>query len=284
MGRLKSAIRTHFPLEVVSPYSSEETRRTPPFVSLAMQRSGQHAVLGWLCHQFGNVVHFNNCSFRWNLRRYFVAPKNGRVVFYEKGEAPDTGLRNECSSNRSLAGVGSGYRLLYSFEDPDINDGRFRNLSVRYDPTFVIILRDPYNWIASIMGRKKDKGPIEKKIELWKRLAYQSVARTDYLSKSVVVVKFNLWVSSYEYRSSICETLGVDLMDDDVRSRVPDIGGGSSFDKKEFDGRADQMDVLGRWKCYADNDLYRRYTSDRELQDLALELFDMRNPLDESGY
>jgi hypothetical protein len=44
------------------------------------------------------------------------------------------------------------------------------------------------------------------------------------------------------------------------------------------------MDVLGRWKRLAGDDSYRRYTSDPELQDLALELFDMRNPLEEGRH
>jgi len=59
---------------------------------------------------------------------------------------------------------------------------------------------------------------------------------------------------------------------------VPTSGKGSSWDKRTFDGRAQQMKVLERWKCYKNDKRYLELCSDPVLISLSERYFDF-NPL-----
>jgi hypothetical protein len=50
-------------------------------------------------------------------------------------------------------------------------------------------------------------------------------------------------------------------------------GGGSSFDKQSLDGRAKQMNVLGRFQAFIDVPAYRNIFQDREIKKLSEQIF-----------
>ena len=100
----------------------------------------------------------------------------------------------------------------------------------------------------------------------------------NYLNLAVyngwLIINFNNWFVSKEYRKKISETLGVPFTDKGLEF-IPEDGKGSSFDKRQYNGIAQQMKVLERYKVFMHDELYLEAMEDEELQALALELFDI---------
>jgi len=62
----------------------------------------------------------------------------------------------------------------------------------------------------------------------------------------VIDINYNKWFSDVNYRRNLAEILGLTFTDEginDVKSYAT-----SSFDKRTFDGKAQEMKVLERWK------------------------------------
>jgi len=187
----------------------------------SLPRSGQHAILYWLMGQFDmqNVVYLNNVGLRG--KRY--------------------GTDN--SKNRELLENKNAYIELYlmSFEGGDSNfydkeSVVFSSCSVMKK---IIILRDPFNFLASKIkiGEKKLEEQILKYISL-------SETKGDY------VILYNSWFSNEKYRRRILQYLNIPRKTDGSFTSVPPNGHGSSFDKRSFDGRGNEMEVLERYKHF----------------------------------
>ncbi|GAG83860.1 unnamed protein product [marine sediment metagenome] len=91
-------------------------------------------------------------------------------------------------------------------------------------------------------------------------------------------VSYNEFITDEAYRRALSKRLGGTFND----STIDDVlkhGGGSSFDKRIYDGRGRQMDVFGRWKVWQDNLEYRKlFTPD--IEELAGKLFGKWKPKD----
>lgn len=85
------------------------------------------------------------------------------------------------------------------------------------------------------------------------------------------MVSYNHWVVSHAYRRSLLRQLGLPNREP-TRRTVPGCAGGSSFDALAFDGRADEMPVLGRWRWFAGAERYWRLFPPQML-DLASHIF-----------
>ena len=139
------------------------------------------------------------------------------------------------------------------------------------DPIIVVMLRDWRNYVASqIKHRDKDENNGNKGLSIWSRV------RTDifkeyadyFLDESPYYpILFDAWFSNKEYRVKICEDLGLHFTDIGKQS-VSGLGGGSSFDLQEFEGKAEKMDVLNRYKLYKDNEDYKKFMKDEEAVEL----------------
>ena len=68
-------------------------------------------------------------------------------------------------------------------------------------------------------------------------------------------MKFDDWFANKTYRKKIAEQLNLNFSDAGLNTIMPMGWGkkGSSFDKMEYDGNAQKMKVLDRWKEYKDN-------------------------------
>src|SRR5690606_28379696 len=84
-----------------------------------------------------------------------------------------------------------------------------------------------------------------------------------------ILVNYNRWFIDRAYRQSIIHNLGLGELDDAAIDYVPQEGGGSSFNGFKFQGNGRQMDVLGRWKNYADKPEYTRWLRWPGLTELA---------------
>jgi len=63
----------------------------------------------------------------------------------------------------------------------------------------------------------------------------------------IIDINFNQWFSNKEYRSYICQKLNIDK-DDIGLNEVPNYRHGSSFEKLSYNGNAQKMKVLERYK------------------------------------
>jgi len=178
----------------------------------SMKRSGQHAIINWLCLQNLPAIHFNACSINKSKgrepRKYIVLYDNNDRKIINKG---DISLKDY-----SL--------IIYNFENQINKIGLYPE---------IIIIREPKNWTASMIKSNSNKVP---KKHIWKKHANSNAYK----------ILFDGWFENKSYRKKICEDLNLNFSDkgvNDVFWRAE-----SSFDGKTFDGAGQHMDVLHRWK------------------------------------
>lgn len=133
------------------------------------------------------------------------------------------------------------------------------------------VIRDPYNWLASWLNHTHcDKAVIEKDIKVYINNAEKSTRK----------ILYNEWFKSVEYRNSLASKMG--FVNNDIGiDDVPHFGKGSSFDKKRYQGRGSEMDVLNRWKNAIDDPLYLHLINEyyKEFERVAQDLFNMKCPV-----
>ncbi|WP_293124224.1 hypothetical protein [Okeania sp. SIO1I7] len=134
--------------------------------------------------------------------------------------------------------------------------------ATRYD---LLIIRDPFNLFASRLKISSKaahflsvNSPNKTMIDLWIDYAKEYLGETNYLKHNKVCVNYNQWFTDVEYRRNIADKLQMEFSDVGI-NKVAGQGGGSSFEGKEFDGKATSMDVLNRWKKVADNPQYKQF-------------------------
>ncbi|MDJ0746265.1 MAG: hypothetical protein QNJ32_23270 [Xenococcaceae cyanobacterium MO_167.B27] len=246
---------------------------------IGLKRSGNHAVSNWMMKQMqGEVFYINDVGANENPYR-------------EKYEA---WVRSNCAKNRERLKQESQGNfiekdyLIYSYEDYELNRITNKNFANKHDLYFgktatrydVILLRDPFNLIASRFKKGNfvnqhylgTKNPQLSVVDLWLSYAKEWLGETQYLEYNRVFINYNKWFSDREYRQSLSSQLNLEFSDQGI-NQVKSQGGGSSFDARNFHNNATQMDVLNRWKNYADNPSYREVFRNEELWNYSQEIF-----------
>jgi len=141
----------------------------------SMKRSGQHAIINWLCEQGKPALHFNACNHNSLVPKNFIVEYGDEKIIHHK---------------RDFKPTLSDYKLvIYNFEDMPIFDAKMKRM---------VIIRDPWNWKAS---RKKTK--LANRDDLWKQHALSPIPK----------ILFNKWVSDEEYRKTLCKNLSIPFTD-----------------------------------------------------------------------
>jgi hypothetical protein len=148
------------------------------------------------------------------------------------------------------------------------------SLSSKRDPRYprhILVIRDPMNWLASRLKHIGDQTGTPKKY--WKSIEAEiELIKTHYDAAKCYAfpwISFNDWFSSGEYRKRKAAEFGLRSSEEGLNSVT---GKGSSFDSRRFDGRAQKMAVLNRWRQYRGDQRYRSLLDD-ELRDISLDLF-----------
>jgi hypothetical protein len=228
------------------------------YLVYGMKRSGHHAIIQWIAaNSTGATRHTNDCYM-----------SNGKLV---------PGKLQSDNSKVTIYGKGKVQSHIWNIEDFDTNmwkkaDPREAKNVVKSCSTIieVLVLRDPFNWVASCLrsgGGPKNRLPF--KIPVYKRQARFCKAP----HREVVFVNFNLWFDSEGYRKDLSEKLRLASYNEGLNKTSP-RGGGSSFDKMAYKNRAQEMDVLNRYKEFADIPSYRKMM-DEELTLIAKTFFGM---------
>lgn len=235
---------------------------------VGLKRSGNHAIINWIAkQQEGHIKHLNN----------LMPGRNPYRFLYE--HYPKLNLAREVRGQFSQKDC-----LIYSYENCQLYEVVDREFEWKHDIYLgksqerydVLILRDPFNMLASELHRQakqskgqgeiinyyfkgKGKNKIQNVdiIELWISYAKEYLRETQYLNQNKVTINYNLWATNVDYRKEIAEQLKLTFSDRGIQE-VRRYGGGSSFEGLERDGQATTMDVLNRWKTLADDPDYRR--------------------------
>ena len=227
------------------------------FVFFSPGRSGYHAVMTWIAHQIGGAWLHNHC--------YGVGSPEELSWDGSFGQSMHiTSLAEPNDDN-------SAHRF-YSVEQFDLVDYKtagfqnFRELVARKSVT-LIVLRDPFNYLASCIRKRqiqtRDPYWLDLKfayIPTWLQYARECAGESDYLS-DFVFISFNDWFRNRAYRQRLATILDISCTDRGL-DFVPIFGSGSSFDRRRYNGKGRQMDVLGRWRYYAADPNYLRIFSD----------------------
>lgn len=232
----------------------------------ALQRSGHHAIINWIsANAPGSACFLNNC--RPNIDPFLMCSPDAR------GEL----------ALRDL--------LIYNYEDRALNEVFTQDFSRHQKEWFgqtgsvacVLVLRDPFNNFASkyrwaVKGTKWTP-PVEWVTRvlpgLWKSYAREFLGQTTVLPEPKVFINYNRWFTDEEYRCEIARQLGLVAADKgltEVAKWGPNTWG-DSFDNLNFDGRANEMKVLERWRCVASDQTFTDLFRDRELLSLSQEIF-----------
>lgn len=147
----------------------------------------------------------------------------------------------------------------------------YRGLCKAYGFPVVVILRDPANWLASTFRHPKTTpARIRNKLGKFRRLLEMAVRNP--VHENVVFINYNQFIADAPYRVRLANDLGLISLEqaDSALERVPDFGGGSSFE-----GLAEQasLDVEQRWRQYEHDSAYRQALSDPVLRRMANEFF-----------
>lgn len=195
----------------------------------SLRRSGAHGVMGWLAAHFDNVIIRNNA---------------GEPTRYPTNE--------NCSE-------------IVGLEDkiPELT----------HAGKSLMVIRNPYNLIASRhkewSGNTKgypyatdDPEYLRDDIQLWKDFVLTAY---NLEGPDARVVVFEKWFTSENYRRDISAWLGLEFTDAGL-NKVNNIYD-SSFDGTRYDGKAQEMPVLTRYKSIIDNPYFQPL-----FQDVGLEL------------
>lgn len=229
-----------------------------------MSRSGTHAVSDWIAAQHTGRVEFRNNLFHRRKQgcelydpHQIRVPKRWYWLPSFEGRQVDTSAPIDA--------------MVYTYENqPGIMFDK-HDLIRSEETVKIALIRDPFNLLATLgkhvetgrgywFARKCtdadgniDESGLHFFAEMW--LSHAALAERE----DVIPVLYNKWKDSEEYRNQIAEQIGVDIRTDESMKNVPTNGKGSSFDKKDFDGRGSEMDTLGRWRHFENEAWYQRF-------------------------
>lgn len=247
-----------------------------------LSRSGNHAIINWVINQLEGSYCFLNCTEPKHNPFLTARPLN------KAGDVLQTNLANFDLQAEQKGNFSRKKHLLYSHEDCFLGPLQHKTFRENHDlwmgksATFndVLILRDPFNLFASrkksglMTGHYTHHGVRPISISILKRI-YKQHAREflgeKNLLKNKIVINYNRWTSSLEYRQQLAQQLEVPFTDSGFET-VAAVAGGSSFDGTQLSGKASSMKLHSRWERYADNENFWELFDD-EIMELSVKIF-----------
>ena len=233
-------------------------------ITYSLQRSGHNAIIKWLLYQNENVDKFREWT-EWNSsipeECFFVRYGSYTGFHIAKPDMGNIGLNLDfcqpIKKARSLIDTLDGDLIIQNHADLRLPK------TVEQNETVVVILRDWRNYIASHMKHTSSLSVFNRvKTDIFKEYANELLKQSIFYP-----ILFDAWFASKNYRIKICQDLGLYFTDIGKQS-VPPFGKGSSFDELRFDGEAEKMDVLNRYKVFEESPDYQKFMDDTEAVEL----------------
>ncbi len=252
------------------------TKNDYEFRVFALRRSGSNAIVNWI------INHFND-----------------NEVFYLSADPKEFLLKNKVLKKKQQASI-DNYRmpqlrqihsnttfrkdkrcLIYRYEDCELNESNINKITSRYygkseTKINIIILRDVYNMTASRMAYYSENyypvmvGDWYKKLLLQYLIYFHN--RICFQCENSLFINYNQWFSDIDYRMYLSECLNLKFTDKGL-NQIVEYGNGSSFDGKKFQGKAQQMDTMNRWRKYENNETFKSITNDPKIKELNCTIF-----------
>lgn len=233
------------------------------FFIASFSRSGFHCTVNWLLTQFqGHKVYFDkqqtfcNLDHRRHIQGDIYLPSDIFCVLFENKTIGAIADRHMCESESLFA---RAYK--------------YRN---------IIVLRDPFNWLASFLQIPKLSKCFKNHFHFWQTQWIQYMKEALCITNQLpnkLFINYNKWFVSKKYRMHISQKVGGRFSDRKLNV-IPRVARYSSFDGLEYQHRAQEMKVLDRWQFVRKNPIARSFLSDPCVLDLALRLFGSIEPID----
>jgi len=142
----------------------------------------------------------------------------------------------------------------------------------------LVIVRDPINQAASFLKLSdtdtRNIITAARFSEVWCEYAQEVLENSNYLGSNSekTSIIYDKWFQDQSYRKSLAHQMGLSGSEFGI-NRISTDGGGSSFDRREFDGNAEKMRVLERWHYYQKDGLFLEMIGDKRLRGLRKEIF-----------
>ncbi len=212
------------------------------YIIHGFKKGGSHAITNWIVKQIPTKIsYYNECKII-----------NKEIKF--------TRFTWRFNQNKKQ------YSNIYLFQNTDISETIRLKFNKTKDQKHIILLRDVLNWGASIYKTQK----IEIRylnnfnITLWKKFA------KEYLNNSskYIFILYNKWFVDEDYRKAISTKLELDFNDIGKNKMFMKEGSGSqsSFDKDKYKNNPESMNVLTRFKEFAEDDKFLKMFDEESLE------------------
>lgn len=225
---------------------------------VGMSRSGNHAIINWILAQSPGRTCFLNCAEPGYNPFVSARPRTPELPGW-RASYRDFDIEAERAGRLSRKDL-----LIHSYEDTFLGPFKKRENEERLQ-TWVgssarridlLVLRDPRNLFASRLASGYGWLEDELVARVWSQHAREFLGLRRNLRQERLMLSYNEWVTSADYRREVATALGLEF-DDSAAHKVP-AAGGSSFDGTAYDGRAEEMPVLRRWHGYVDEPRFHR--------------------------
>ncbi|WP_265516500.1 hypothetical protein [Nitratireductor luteus] len=244
---------------------------------VGLSRSGNHAIIDWILSQLRGSWCFLNC-----VEAKADPFQSARPM--DDDQCIRTNIAGWGRGTKHPGGSQSTDHVVLSQEDAFLGPAFGPETLRHHRRAFgqperlyeILILRDPYNLIASRRRLGSTRISEHTAMRIWKQHA-AALERFPVPRRGRVPINYNRWVSSAEYRKEVAVALNLEFRDAAAQS-VPSCAGGSSFDGTTFDGRANAMAVFDRWRsCVDDPSFWELF--DTRTERFCRSLFGFSNPL-----
>ena len=238
----------------------------------APARSGHHAIIHWMQSSMNNISLFMNRS-SFEEKKFSKNPflyVNGNQIIkndldkFEKLNKKENIKIDTLITNLEQHDIIETDKMDFN---EFINWNSYKKLKLNlknYYIKHIIINRDIYNFLASKKMRMiKWKSTLDWKelsqnllIPQWKKMVKVSLGEIKTIN-NYYSINFNKWFCCNDYRDKIINDLNLNKTKYTEIAKLKIVSEGkSSFTEGDFDLKADQMNVLERYKEFINNDEY----------------------------
>lgn len=205
------------------------------YTVFATKRSGHHGIISWITAQHGNITFLNNVTVSAD-QTAFVPHRSDRNMVIGKGK--DQLVNFEINNGDDCWGIQTS---------PWVDCVPMRTASRVYP---ILVIRRFRNWLASLVVHASAI-PTASHVAVYTQ-HLDAIRKQTLPLPGFVVIRYDDWFSNRNYRRAIAAKLNIPFTDAGLNT-VLRYGGGSTFDGKNYDGDAQHMNVLNRWKQVRDD-------------------------------
>lgn len=250
-----------------------------------LKRGGGHAVLSWLARSADRpVFHLNNVfskpfKVRWRKEKIFraitdPARTQGKDRVFGTALEPGVHWREVARMPKEVLLCNlENMPLDRAAREPLLNGGADSIIGTSRRRFTVLVLRDAFNTFASVKrGKRRMRARLHRfYARQWKAYAREFLGETSLLGADTIMISYNRWFGDPGYRQEIASRFGFESHEASL-DMVTGDGGGSSFSGQDYQQRARDMDVEGRWRHFEHDPDYRR-AFDAETIELSNRIF-----------